>query len=45
MGQPGGHLWIGAVLDLVKNKYKIESSDYFKTNQSSYGVLLRYSFN
>ena len=45
MGRAGGHLWVGAVVDVVRNKYKIESSDYYKTNQVSYGVLLRYSFN
>lgn len=45
LGQPGGHLWVGVVVDLIKNKYKIQSSEHFKTNQASYGVLLRYSFN
>ncbi|AXF12924.1 hypothetical protein CUJ91_33795 (plasmid) [Paraburkholderia graminis] len=45
LGQPGGHLWAGIVLDPIKNKYKIQSTEYYPTNQFSYGVLVRYSFN
>ncbi|MGO3619566.1 MAG: outer membrane protein OmpK [Pseudomonas helleri] len=43
-GQAPGHLWTGIVLNPIKNKYKIEDSDDFPTNQVSYGALIRYSF-
>ncbi|MET3228294.1 UNVERIFIED_ORG: nucleoside-specific outer membrane channel protein Tsx [Burkholderia sp. 1263] len=45
LGQPGGHLWLGIVLNPIRNKYKIQSTEYFPTDQFSYGALIRYSFN
>jgi len=44
LGQKPGHLWTGVVIDMVKNKYKIQNTASFKTNQVSYGALIRYSF-
>jgi len=38
-------LWVGIVLDPIKNKYKIQNTAYYPTNQFSYGALVRYSFN
>jgi len=45
LGRPAGHLWVGIVLDPIKNKYKIQNTAYYPTNQFSYGALVRYSFN
>lgn len=44
LGNKPNTLWIGAVINPIKNKYKIEDSPYFKTNQFNYGLMLRYSF-
>ncbi|MFW1798158.1 hypothetical protein ACG9Y4_21095 [Acinetobacter guillouiae] len=45
LGNKPGHLWVGAVINPTKNKYKIEDSPYFRTNQSNYGLMVRYSFS
>ncbi|MBD2799192.1 hypothetical protein ID854_01625 [Xenorhabdus sp. M] len=44
LGYESGHLWTGVVVTLGKNKYKIKDSPYFRTNQFSYGMFIRYSF-
>jgi len=44
LGHAPGHLWAGVVVNVVKNKYKIKDSEFFPTNQVSYGALIRYSF-
>ena len=45
LGYQPGKLWIGAVINPMKNKYKIEDSPYYRTNQFNYGVMVRYSFS
>ncbi|MCX8966265.1 hypothetical protein EHW66_15100 [Erwinia psidii] len=45
LGYPSGHLWLGAVIEPIKNKYKIEDSSYYHSNQFSYGIMVRYSFS
>lgn len=44
LGYQSGHLWTGIVLNITKNKYKIKDTPYYRTNQFSYGVFIRYSF-
>ncbi|CDG96551.1 conserved hypothetical protein; putative exported protein [Xenorhabdus bovienii str. puntauvense] len=44
LGYQSGHLWTGLVLNTTKNKYKIKDTPYYRTNQFSYGVFIRYSF-
>ncbi|AOM42581.1 outer membrane protein OmpK [Xenorhabdus hominickii] len=44
LGYQSGHLWAGVVVNPVKNKYKIKDTPYFRTNQFSYGMFIRYSF-
>ncbi|MGJ0577277.1 outer membrane protein OmpK [Xenorhabdus bovienii] len=44
LGYQSGHLWTGLVLNTTKNKYKIKDTLYYRTNQFSYGVFIRYSF-
>lgn len=45
LGYQPGHLWVGAVIEPIKNKYKIEDTPYYRTNQFSYGLMIRYSFS
>jgi len=44
LGQKPGHLWTGLIIEPIKNKYKIQSTRYYDTDQASYGVSIRYSF-
>lgn len=45
LGYEAGHLWVGAVINPIKNKYKIENTSYYTTNQFNYGLMVRYSFS
>lgn len=45
LGYKPGHFWVGMVIEQIKNKYKIEDSSYFRTDQLSYGLMVRYSFS
>ncbi|MBK4714112.1 MULTISPECIES: hypothetical protein [Tenebrionibacter/Tenebrionicola group] len=45
LGYAPRHLWIGAVINPVKNKYKIQDTPAFRTNQFRYGFMVRYSFS
>ncbi|KGM28540.1 hypothetical protein C6H64_05380 [Photorhabdus luminescens] len=44
LGHQSGHLWTGIVLNPIKNKYKIRDTPYYRTDQFSYGIFIRYSF-
>ncbi|MBS9425219.1 hypothetical protein EAE90_16675 [Photorhabdus caribbeanensis] len=44
LGHQPGHLWTGIVLNPIKNKYKVRDTPYYRTDQFSYGISIRYSF-